>query len=129
MIFKNQPTRRRVSEVKKYWHPMFVLGSLLVILTWFAACAKVISERQAAKDDAVSDLVNYSLLFKEDVLRRSLDLDRVLHFVRRSYERSGYHADWRALLAEEFTANAGTVQFAVIDRDGLMITSTALPAC
>ncbi len=127
MVFQHPSARKHKLALKKYWHPTLVFGSLLVMLIWYAANAKVVSEQKVAEDDAISDLVNYSLLFKEDVLRRSLDLDRVLHFVRRSYERSGYHADWRALLAEEFTANAGTVQFAVIDRDGIMVTSTALP--
>ncbi|HEY8581087.1 MAG TPA: EAL domain-containing protein, partial [Beijerinckiaceae bacterium] len=54
------------------------------------------------------------------------ELDRILKFMRRSYERSDYSAQWQSLVKDEYTVNDEAVQIAIIDRDGMMITSTAM---
>jgi diguanylate cyclase (GGDEF)-like protein len=86
---------------------------------------KIRDETAAARRNATEDVKNFSLLLQQDVLRASNSIDRVIKALRRSYERSAYSADWRALIVDEFNSQGDMVQIAVIDRDGAMITSTA----
>lgn len=46
--------------------------------------------------------------------------------MRANYVRNGYQADWPKLVQEEFAANRQSVQIAIIDAAGLMITSTKM---
>ena len=97
------------------------------MLIWAAASVKTKSERDALVNDTLADLTNFSLLFEQDVLRTVGELDRVILYLRRTYVRGGYQVDWTQLLQEEFTVNSRTVQIAIIDERGKMITSTAMP--
>jgi diguanylate cyclase (GGDEF)-like protein len=106
-------------------HPVVYFGFVLVFLSWTAAVVKIRDDAATAQRNAIEDVKNFSLLLQQDVLRASYSIDRVIKALRRSYERSGYSANWRALIVDEFNVQGDMVQIAVIDRDGAMITSTA----
>ena len=110
---------------KSNGNSIVVLGSILIVMTWIVAHIKLQSDNEAKLADACSDLTNLSLLFEQDVLRTTTDLDRTLKYLRRMQERSAAKVDWPALVTEEFAANSRTAQIAVIDADGMMITSSA----
>jgi diguanylate cyclase (GGDEF)-like protein len=110
----------------KVRHPTFVFGAILILVIWVTAIAKVRFEMKELKREAASEVKNYALLFEQDVLRTSTELDRIIRFLRRSYEQTGYTAAWASLISDDFAINARTVQIAIIDKNGLMITSSAL---
>ena len=114
-------------HLRRFWHPTVLFGLVLVILSWTVAALKIRDEAESARNDTVSDVVNLSLLVEQDFLRTKSDLDRIIKFLRRSYERSNYSVDWPSLVQEDFTANDRTVQIAIINAKGHMVTSTAMP--
>ena len=111
----------------KFWHPTVLFGTALVLLIWGGAETKVRNDIAQTAADAQSEITNLSLMFQQDVLRTSYNMDRILKFLRRSYERNGYRADWASLVQEDFTFNAQAAQIAIINSRGMMITSSAMP--
>jgi diguanylate cyclase (GGDEF)-like protein len=107
-------------------HPTIVLGGILVVVCWLAAIAKVTSVSEVHMRESVADVSNTALLFEQDVLRTATELDRIIKFLRRSYENSAYGAEWSSLISEDFVVNARTVQIAIIDKSGRLISSTAM---
>lgn len=107
-------------------HPTIIFGAILIAISWLAASAKVRLEAEDFRRETVTDVSNSALIFEQDVLRTGNELDRIIKFLRRSYEHNAYTADWATLISEDFVVNARTVQIAIIDKTGMMISSTAL---
>ena len=82
-----------MSRMAKFWHPTVLFGTALVLLIWGGAETKVRNDIAQTAADAQSEITNLSLMFQQDVLRTSYNMDRILKFLRRSYERNGYRAD------------------------------------
>jgi diguanylate cyclase (GGDEF)-like protein len=72
------------------------------------------------------ETTNLALVFEQSADRTVSDIDRIIKYLRASWERSGYSADWPTLVQEEFTFNKRTVQIAIIDANGTMITSSKM---
>jgi diguanylate cyclase (GGDEF)-like protein len=106
-------------------HPTFILGAILIATCWLAVSAKVAWETEEFQREIVADVSNSALLFEQDVLRTATELDRVIKFLRRSYERNPNVAEWPNLISEDFVVNSRTVQIAIIGKTGTMISSTA----
>ena len=106
--------------------PLVLAGIALIALTWVAAAIKINSEIDQAERQSIADARNYALLFEQDVLRTASELDRTIKYLRQNYERSNFASDWSLLLREEHTVNNRTVQIAIIDSTGGMITSSAM---
>ena len=111
---------------RRIGHPTVIFGIILISIAWIAVDLKVKHETQELQRGLISDVENYAILFEQDVLRTATELDRVIKFLRRSYERSGYSADWSSLISDDFTVNARAVQIAIIDHSGTMVSSTAM---
>jgi len=111
---------------RKPWNPSIIFGWALVLLIWGAVEMKARNDIATAAADTQAELTNLSVLFQQDVLRTANNLDRILKFLRRSYERNGFDADWPSLVKEDFTFNAQAAQIAIIDAKGMMITSSAM---
>ncbi len=106
--------------------PLLLVGGGLIVITWGAALIKIHAELAQAERMSVADAQNYALLFEQDVLRTASEIDRTIKYLRHSYERLEGVIDWPTLVKEGFTVNNRTVQIAIIDRSGGMITSTAM---
>jgi diguanylate cyclase (GGDEF)-like protein len=83
-------------------------------------------EREYLARESAMEASNLALAFEQNVLRIAKDLDRILVYLRRSFERDQRRTSWQALISEDFTVNDQSVQIAVIDARGQMITSTAM---
>ena len=127
MLARRIGARIYPARLRRFWHPTMIFGLILVVLSWTVAIVKVREDAEGMRNDTMSDLVNLSLLIEQDFLRTKTDLDRIIKFLRRSYERSNYSVDWSSLVQEDFTANERTVQIAIIDAKGQMLTSSAMP--
>lgn len=116
----------RLSQVKRLVvQPVIWFGCVLLCVIWAAIWLQLRTERQSAQRDIAQETANIALIFEQNVQRTATDIDRMLKFIRQSYERSGFEASWPSLIQEEYTVNDQTVQIAVIDAKGMMITSTA----
>jgi diguanylate cyclase (GGDEF)-like protein len=106
--------------------PMVGFTIALLSLIWFGLWHHLETERQALRREVASDTFNLALAFGENVARTASEIDNLLKFMRRSYERGGFKDEWQSLVKDEYTVNEQTVQIGVIDAKGLMITSSAM---
>lgn len=105
-----------------------VMGFALVLLSviWLGVLHQVETERQAVGRDIAQEAANLAVVFEQNISRTASEIERVLKYLRQSYERNGFIANWAALLQEGHIINEQTVQIAVIDAKGAMIASTAM---
>src|SRR5258708_36199 len=91
-----------------------VVGFAVVLLgvIWLAAWQQIETERHALRRDLAQDAANLALVFEQNIARTASELDRVLKFLRQSYERSGFNAEWSSLIKDEYTVDDQTVQIA-----------------
>ncbi len=114
-------------RLRRFWHPTVALGVVLVALCWSVTVSKIDGDKENARNELISELASESVSREQEFLRTMFELDRIIKFLRRSFERNDYSADWPSLVSEEFTVNERTVQIAIIDETGKMITSSAQP--
>lgn len=108
-------------------HPIIGFSALVVVLSFAAAFIKADADIARRQEEVVLDISEYANLFEHDLVRTIEEIDRTLKYVRRIHVRDNFQTEWPALLKEDFTVNARTVQMAVIDPKGMMVTSTAQP--
>ncbi len=106
--------------------PVVGFAAMLVCVIWLGVWQQVQMERQALGKDIAQEAANLAIVFEQNVQRTASEIERVLKYLRESYERSGFKLNWATLLQERHIVNDQTVQIAVIDRNGMMITSTAM---
>lgn len=108
------------------FQPVIWFGIVLACVIWLASWMQIETERQNTERDIGQDTANLALLLEQNVSRTASEIDRILKFLRRAYARSGYHPHWPSLVQEDYTVNEQTVQIAIIDAKGMMITSSAM---
>ncbi|MCB1503814.1 MAG: EAL domain-containing protein [Hyphomicrobiaceae bacterium] len=106
--------------------PLLALGVALIASIWGAIWLQIVTERRAMLQSLTQESTNLSLVFEQNTERTASEIDRIIRYLRATYERNGYTADWPVLVQEEFTANRRTVQIAIMDVKGMMITSTKM---
>jgi diguanylate cyclase (GGDEF)-like protein len=107
--------------------PVFGFGICLLVLTWFG-CYKLIStERDALRRLITHETANLAIIVDQNISRSVNGADGLLRLLRQTYVRQGYQADWARLTREEHTLTNERFHIAVIDAQGMMITSTAGP--
>ena len=116
-----------LSRGSRWWRlPVIGFGSALIATIWLAITLQINTDRRAMLQSLTHEAVNLALVFEQSTDRTAHDLDRILKYLRSSWERTGYMADWPQLVQEEFTFNKRTVQIAVIDPKGMMVTSSKM---
>lgn len=106
--------------------PMIGLGLALIATICGGAWLQIRSEHRAMLQSLIQETNNLDLIFEQSTERTASEIDRIIRYLRASYERSDFHADWPTLVQEEFTINRRTVQIAVTDATGMMITSSKM---
>jgi diguanylate cyclase (GGDEF)-like protein len=101
-------------------------AAALICAIWVTASVQIEAEHQAMRRTAYHETNNLSLVVAQSISRTASDLDRILKYLRSSYERNDYSVDWPRLVQEEFTAARQSVQIAIMAKDGMMITSTKM---
>ena len=119
--------RSRVFEGSKLGkHATLGFGLAFIVLMWASVWYVVDSQREAIEHESHQEITNLALVVEQNVMRTASELDRILKFLRQSHERNGFQTDWPTLVREDFTIDDQTVQIAIMDRKGMMITSSAL---
>ena len=108
------------------FQPVIWFGAGLACVIWLASWMQIETERQNTERDIGQETANLALVLEQNVSRTASEIDRILKFLRRAYERSGYNPHWPSLVKEDYTVNEQTVQIAIIDAQGMMITSSAM---
>lgn len=120
------PISLLTSKASLSWKLPLALGFALVTTICGAAWLQITSERKAMLQSLTQETNNLGLIFEQNTERTASEIDRIIRYLRASYERSNYRADWPTLVQEEFTANRRTVQIAITDAAGMMITSSKM---
>ena len=105
---------------------MLLFGLAFICLIWLSLSQLVGQQERSMLQDSEEETANLSLVVNQNVQRTANNLDRILKFLRETYKRNGYAADWPQLLKEKFTIDDKAVQIAVIGQNGMMITSSAM---
>src|SRR5262245_45759921 len=108
------------------FQPVVWFGTVLACVIWLASWMQIATQRQNTERDIAQETANLALVLEQNVSRTASEIDGILKFLRRAYERSGYNPHWPALVQEDYTVNDQTVQIAIIDARGMMITSSAM---
>ncbi|MGD9783856.1 MAG: EAL domain-containing protein [Hyphomicrobiaceae bacterium] len=106
--------------------PLLGLGTALIATIWIAVGLQIGAHHNTMVRAMAQETANLALVFEQSTDRTASEIDRILKYLRSSYERNGHKADWPTLVQEEFTFSKRTVQIAVIDRTGMMITSSKM---
>lgn len=106
--------------------PVIGFGLALVATVWTAVWLQIAAERRAMVESLAQESANLVLVFEQSADRTASEIDRMLRYLRTTYERNGHNVDWPAVVQEEFTDNKRTVQIAIIDERGMMITSSKM---
>ncbi|MEZ5843108.1 MAG: EAL domain-containing protein [Hyphomicrobiaceae bacterium] len=115
-----------LGSLRSWRTPIVAFAAALIATIWIGVAVQITSEREAMRRTAYHETNNLSLVFAQGVNRTASELDRILKYLRSTYERAGYKADWPKLVQEEFAANRQSVQIAIMDARGMMITSTKM---
>src|SRR4030042_4166309 len=75
-----------------------VVGFALVLLSviWLGVWHQVQTERQAVGRDIAQEAANLAVVFEQNISRTASEIERVLQYLRQSYERNGFTANWAA---------------------------------
>src|SRR5882724_1146443 len=106
--------------------PVVGFGVVMLCGIWLVVWHQLLTERAALEHDVAQDTANLALVLEQNVARTASEIDHLLRFLRRSYERTDFQGEWASLVKDEFTINDQTVQIAIINAQGMMVTSTAM---
>ncbi len=100
-------------------------GLTLIGIVWLGTAALIAQEHRALQLQALRDADNFALIFEQNVINTVNALDKTLKFLKWADRHDNYKPNWPSLLAEDYTIDNETVQIAVTDAKGRMISSSA----
>ena len=103
--------------------PSFYFGLSMIVLLWLGTVNQIQTERIASQRQVEQRTANLGRIFEENVIRSISEVDKILQFLRHSYELSDYKADWVDLVNDVYLGSELTLQLAVIDADGYLIAT------
>ena len=118
---------RFASNARPLAQPVWPFAIALVALTWIAVARIVVGELASLEADDRREAENITINVEQNVIRMAENMDRILKSLRRVHAEAEGRADWPRIVRQDHLFNDATVQIAVIDADGMMITSSAMP--
>lgn len=122
---RRAPTLRRLSKLLPVL-AIYGFAIALILTVWIGTSWQLQAERERGERDIAMEAANLTVVIEQNVIRTASELDRILKFLRKSYDRGGGQISWQRLVRDEYTINEHAVQIAVIDARGIMVTSTAM---
>lgn len=102
-------------------------GLCMLVTAWMAAWLQMRNDVAASRQEVIQATANLALVLEQNTARLVSDLDRIVRFIRSSYEKQMHAPDWPNLVRDDYTLDGHTAQISVIDRRGMMITSSMDP--
>lgn len=119
-----QPVALNFSCLRKFArNPSFTFGLAMIALLWLAILSQILTERRAGHLAVAQDTANLTRLVGENVIRSFSEVDRILQFLRHSYELSNFSANWIDLVNDVYLDHQLILQLAVIDAQGRLIAT------
>jgi diguanylate cyclase (GGDEF)-like protein len=115
----------RAELLRPLAQPVIPFGLALIGLMWLFTWQYVRMERDNVDRELEQSIANLVVVVEQNAVRTATELDRILKFIRQTHDRNR-EMEWQKLVKEEYTVDDEAVQIAIIDRDGMMITSSAL---
>ena len=115
---------RAASKLGDY--AFYAFGAAFICLVWLSVWQVVNIQSRAVENDIRQEVANLALAVEQNIARTAQELDRTIKFLRQTHDRSGDVAPWQSLVKDDYTVNDQSVQIAIIDRRGMMITSSAM---
>ena len=119
-------SHRYLDRARSLVQPVTLFGIAFICLLWFSLFHLVWGQRDLLQHESEKDTANIALVVEQNIARTSSELDLILKFLRQTYASNGYSANWPQLVKEDFTVDDQAVQIAIIDKNGMMITSSAM---
>lgn len=98
----------------------------LVVAIWLTGHRQLEDGQRLMRQEVAMKAGNLAVAFEQNVAITASDLDRLLLYIRQMRTRAGADTPWQTLVKETYTVADQAVQIAVIDKDGQMLTSTAM---
>ncbi|MFM1816477.1 MAG: hypothetical protein RLZ98_3172, partial [Pseudomonadota bacterium] len=105
------------------WHPSVYFGLSMIAVIWLTTGNQLRIERDAGHRAVAQNNETLSMLLEENVVRTISEIDKILQFLRTSYELSNRRGNWLDLVHNVYLGSELTVQIAVIDRNGRLIAT------
>lgn len=102
-------------------------GLCMLLTAWMAAWLQMRNDLTASRQEVIQSTANLALVLEQSTSRLVSDLDRIVRFIRSSYDKQRDAPDWPNLVRDDYTLDGQTAQISVIDRNGFMITSSKDP--
>jgi len=118
---------RFLENVGTGWYQRQVLFALLIIIgVWCLVFQQITDERSSLRRSVTDNLSNIAVTLSHNITRTSGELDTLLQFMRAMRRSKSASVSWREIITEDYTLNRHTVQIAVIDKNGMMVTSSKM---
>ncbi len=106
--------------------PVIVFGIGLLAALWLAITQLLWSEYSSLRRSIAHDTLNLAIVLDQNISRSVGEIDRMLLSFQKTYASAGYEVDWPTLLPNDYRLNDERVQIAVIDRNGILISSSLM---
>lgn len=130
MTYQNLPNRTQSASVLLSWLQRYSIAGFaigLISILWLAVCFQIETERKALQRDSETETANLAIVFEQNVIRTISDIDRLMHYLRESHQRSPDATDWSTAIRGRMTVNNETLQIAVTNTKGILIASSIAP--
>ncbi len=107
-------------------YSLTVFGLAFIAMVWAMNFRITNENAQALEVESQKSLIAIATLVGQNVGHTATEFDRTLKQLRELNDAGGVMADWPLLLNRKFIFNDQIVQVAVINRDGFMISSSAM---
>ena len=109
------------------WFQRQILLALLIIIgVWSLVFHQITEETSALRRSVTDNLSNIAVTLSHNITRTSGELDTLLQFMRAMRRSKSTSVPWQDIITEDYTLNRHTVQIAVIDKSGMMVTSSKM---
>ena len=117
---------RLAEALAPYFQSVSLFGGVLVVMIWIGAELLIRQQHAAIHAELSAQANNFSVVFAQNVGHTVSDLDRILKFIR-SARRDNPGAEWATIIGHDYAEDQESLQIAVVDAQGLLISSTSAP--
>jgi diguanylate cyclase (GGDEF)-like protein len=101
---------------------LFIIGCLLnVIGIWTALTFQIRHDRVQALSAAETNVYNLARIFEENVQKTTLEIDKLLLYLRREYKEGGGNFGQKVKIVSQLGHDELILQISIINRDGNLV--------
>lgn len=117
----------KLSPTQYFGWGLVSLWAMLTSLIWSIAQPRISQDEQTELAQAADSIGNMALAIEQSVSRTSSEIDRILKYIRTIRTAAETLFPGKISAPSEFASNKLVAQIAIMNKDGMMLTSTAMP--